>query len=255
MPVQDLFSTCFFTDKKVAVNMKKISVLILLACFSLGCQLSKSDYSSQYIVSYDQAEKLYEQKKYKESLELYNLTIVQAVYGIPEVFDSHLKMAQLHAFNKNFSESRRILKTLRFSVKKFADAEQKKSATLKISKVEAEIAKLESKKTAQYNRNYEDAYNQGIKEFEKKNYIAAYQILKRIPRYKDTQDYLSELEEHLEKANEDLFQQGFKLYAENRFKDAINIFNKVLSVNPEHENALDYREKAQKKLEVLEKIK
>lgn len=233
----------------------RIKTFLLFGCVGAFFLVSCSGRSTAYLETYSQAETLYKQKKYSDSLNKYNIVIAQEITGTPEVFDSYLKISYAYAFNKKFRDSYRTLNELKFLVKRVPDANERRSMNNKINLAKKDIMKLETRSAGKAMAKVEDAYNKAVSEYEKGNTQTAYKMFKKISGYKDAQDYLDEMDEKIEKIAENYFQEGFKLYADNKLKESIKKFDAALNLNPDHQNALDYKEKAEKKLEVLEKIK
>ncbi len=55
---------------------------------------------------------------------------------------------------------------------------------------------------------------------------------------------------HMKQKMEDSYSEGIRYYENNQFTQAIDQWNKVLLINPDHKKAREYKERALAKLEI-----
>ncbi len=105
---------------------------------------------------------------------------------------------------------------------------------------------------------FNEKYNSAVKNYKKKKYYLAYiqfsYIKKREESYKATDRYLDKLKKILVKYIGRYYNRGMSYYEKDKFKAAINEWNKVLMINPNHSKALKYKRRAQEKLEIKESL-
>jgi tetratricopeptide (TPR) repeat protein len=107
--------------------------------------------------------------------------------------------------------------------------------------------------------NLDKYYKNAITLYNSGNYFGAkgtFQAVSNIePGYKATDQYQSKINAALINQAPMFYQNGVAFYEKGNYQAAINEFNKVLSVNPGHNNAKEYRQRAQSKLELEKSLK
>ncbi len=97
-------------------------------------------------------------------------------------------------------------------------------------------------------------YSQAEKYYKRRSYFTAYKIFRKIerkePGFLDTGNYLNIIKNRLKKNIDSYYHKGIRYYENNQFKAAIDQWNKVLLIKPEHEKAREYKERALAKLEI-----
>lgn len=81
------------------------------------------------------------------------------------------------------------------------------------------------------------------------------QILKRDPTNKDALKYLHLCQAKLNDSVDDFFNRGIRYYTEEKYQLAIDEWNKALKINPYHKGSLEYKKRAQDRLEALNRLK
>jgi len=102
----------------------------------------------------------------------------------------------------------------------------------------------------------EDHYNRGIDKYLKEDFVGAIEelnaALKIDPQYKKAQQLLIIISAERERVKEEKiikhFLKGKRYYKGSEYQKALLEFEKVLSLNPEHRGALEYRKKTQIKI-------
>lgn len=106
--------------------------------------------------------------------------------------------------------------------------------------------------------NLNDLYANGEKAYKKGDYVAAYRAFKQIdnnePGYRNTTNYLSTIKTRLEANINTYYQNGVTYYEQDNFKAAIAEWDIVLLINPDHQKAREYRERAVTKLELQQSL-
>ncbi len=106
--------------------------------------------------------------------------------------------------------------------------------------------------------NLNDLYANGEKAFKKGDYVAAYRAFKQIdnnePGYRNTTHYLATIKTRLEANINTYYQNGVTYYEQDNFKAAIAEWDIVLLINPDHQKAREYRERAVTKLELQQSL-
>ncbi|MCX8123388.1 MAG: tetratricopeptide repeat protein [Spirochaetes bacterium] len=104
-----------------------------------------------------------------------------------------------------------------------------------------------------------EMYVNGEKAYTKGDLITAYRLFKRVdneePGYRNTTSYLSVIKSKLEANINTYYQNGITYYEQDNFEAAIAEWDKVLLVDPEHQKAREYRERAVAKLELQKTLR
>lgn len=80
-------------------------------------------------------------------------------------------------------------------------------------------------------------------------------ILERDPVHPVARARLDECQRQLNAQVEKYFERGLRLYAVDDYEGAIREWDKVLSIDPTHKQALDYKQRARQQLETLRKLR
>ncbi|MGQ9843211.1 MAG: tetratricopeptide repeat protein [Spirochaetota bacterium] len=107
--------------------------------------------------------------------------------------------------------------------------------------------------------NLNEMYANAEKAYRKGDLIAAYRIFKRIdneePGYRNTSNYLSTIKSKLEGNINTYYNNGLTYYEQDNFAAAIAEWDKVLLIDPDHQKAREYRERAVAKLELQKTLR
>ncbi len=153
---------------------------------------------------------------------------------------------------KNQLESAQIAfeQVLRYNSK---NPEAKKNLSLIESRLKA------STDATQTQRDTKELFQKGKSAYDQENYLEAISIfteyLKQEPKSKDAQTYIDRSRDSLIPKVEEYFKIGLQYYVEENYKKALEVWNKALTIKPEHQAILEYKKRAELKLEALEKLK
>lgn len=104
----------------------------------------------------------------------------------------------------------------------------------------------------------EKEYNTAKEKYNKKDFFAAYDLFsdinEREPGYRDSQRYIDLITNRLSANIPKYYDDGVAYYGNERFAEAIAEFNKILKINPNHQKALEYKERALAKLELKKSL-
>lgn len=107
--------------------------------------------------------------------------------------------------------------------------------------------------------NLNEMYASGEKAYNKGDLITAYRLFKRVdneePGYHNTSNYLSVIKSKLEANINTYYQNGISYYEQDNFEAAIAEWDKVLLIDPDHQKAREYRERAVAKLELQKTLR
>ncbi len=102
-------------------------------------------------------------------------------------------------------------------------------------------------------------YKTGRKLFRKKNYFAARRTFRSVNSrekgYKYTEAYLKKIDRALAGSIGVYYRRGVYYYDREDFAKAIEQWNLVLSINPNHKQAAEYRDRAKAKLEIKQSLR
>jgi tetratricopeptide (TPR) repeat protein len=107
--------------------------------------------------------------------------------------------------------------------------------------------------------NLNEMYANGEKAYSKGDLITAYRLFKRVdneePGYRNTSNYLSTIKSKLEGNINTYYNNGVTYYEQDNFEAAIAEWDKVLLIDPDHQKAREYRERAVAKLELQKTLR
>jgi len=79
-------------------------------------------------------------------------------------------------------------------------------------------------------------------------------VLQRDPNNPDALELREQCQIRLNELVDDYFNRGIQLYTEEKYKEAIAEWEKVLNINPYHKGALEYKKKAKERLQALGRL-
>jgi len=116
----------------------------------------------------------------------------------------------------------------------------------------------ELQKMALANIDLDKLLDKGLKYFERSDYLNARstfrQVLAREPYNNTASNYLNRIETELKVRVEELFNMGMVKYADGDYEAAIKEWEKILDIDPNHESAKEYIQKAQERIDALKQI-
>lgn len=107
-------------------------------------------------------------------------------------------------------------------------------------------------------QNLNTVYNNAEKAMRSGDLITAYRLFNRIetqePGYRNTKSHIENIRPKLEAHINTFYHNGISHYEQDNFASAISEWDKVLLINPDHQKARDYRERAVAKLELQKSL-
>ena len=104
----------------------------------------------------------------------------------------------------------------------------------------------------------EDLQKKGLKLFRKGEYLRALkafsQLIEKNPNNVIAESYLKECRTKLNKRIAELFNSGMRFYTGGDYEAAIREWDRILEIDPNHQSSLEYKKRAQERLEALEKL-
>ena len=164
----------------------------------------------------------------------------QAQFGLTKLINDHYQKAKRYFNQKKWKEASDQCNIV-LSYNSKHEGAQNLNAIIK-----DHLSLDQLKKTAEayfQNGKYREAFEHYSK------------IVERIPNDKSIQQKLKDCEEKLNTEIEEKFNAGMVNYSEGDYQEAINKWNKVLELDPNHKSALDYINKASERLKILTDIK
>lgn len=106
--------------------------------------------------------------------------------------------------------------------------------------------------------NLKDLYEQGERYYNRGQFLQAMELFDRVlardPNHAEAKRYLDNAQRQLNFVIEQHFNRGLSHYANEDYDNAIKEWDRVLALNPDHAQSLQYREQARQKLEALQKL-
>ncbi len=103
-----------------------------------------------------------------------------------------------------------------------------------------------------------DQFNDAMNYYRKKDYYTAYLKMQSVnrqePGYRNCEAHIEALKNLLGRNINTYYSSGLKHYEQNNFQAAIGEWNKVLTIDPNHEKARYYRERAAAKLDMQKSL-
>lgn len=81
------------------------------------------------------------------------------------------------------------------------------------------------------------------------------QVLERSPRHREASQYLERTREALKSEIDTYFRAGLQYYTKDNYQAAIDEWDKVLLIDPNHQGTIEYRKRADEKLKALQRLR
>jgi tetratricopeptide (TPR) repeat protein len=198
------------------------------------------------------AEKQYGKKQYTAAMG----TCEKAKFYNP----SNMKLSSLtnkikdkldDASEKPRNEGRKL-----YSKKMYAAAVQSFQRALAINPWDKESKDLLNKSS--YKVNLDTYYQNAVRLFNGNDLFGAKSVFSQVnnvePGYKMTEQYLTRINSALTSQIENFYNGGVAFYEKGSYSSAIAEFNKVLTINPGHAMAAEYRRRAESKMEIKKSL-
>lgn len=226
---------------------------------------------------FKKAEEQFDNQEFANSISNANLVLdLVSVYNPAEELLTKASNALIEEYEKRLQEEFSRQENLKFALEqakkkqleeqaaeeeaaKLAAAKkvEEKAAAKDVAEKEAETAtQVETEKALadEVDEMYESAVTFSQRGF----YLVALEkledILNEDSDYQDAIDLKEEILGILEANIDTYLEDGVEYYTDNEFDSALEEFEKILAVDPDHEKALDYYEKIQAKLEKIEQL-
>lgn len=164
----------------------------------------------------------------------------RAQQNLASVLDQHFKQAELY-----------------FNQKEYEKALEECNNILSIDNNHTAALTLQTKVYA--NISLKNLRDRGMEYYQKNDYVNAQktfsQIITKDPTDQKIREYLRKCEGKIKERIEILFNQGMVSYSEGDYRAAIQVWNRILKMEPNHSNTLEYIKKATDRLEALNNIK
>ncbi|MCI0515039.1 tetratricopeptide repeat protein [candidate division KSB1 bacterium] len=102
-------------------------------------------------------------------------------------------------------------------------------------------------------------FEQGKRFFQQGRYFEARQILQQVlarrPDYRKAFSYIEKSQTQLNKTCDTHFNLGMNYYAEENYEAAIEEWNQVLRINPEHQAAIEYIKRANERIQAIKRLR
>ncbi len=140
-----------------------------------------------------------------------------------------------------------------YNQKKYSEAIDEFNRALALNPRHRESANLRDQAMA--NMDLEKLEQRGNMHYAAKQYVAAWeyynQVLSKDPDNTEVNDKLEDCQVKMRELVEKLFNEGMAAYSERNYKQAIEKWDKVLEINPNHPGSREYKKKANEQLKAL----
>jgi tetratricopeptide (TPR) repeat protein len=144
-----------------------------------------------------------------------------------------------------------------FSKKQYSSAQQQFELALKNNPWDNESKDYLNKVNNKL--NLDKMYNAAVTDYNNADYFKAKYSFTSVnniePGYRATEQYLTKINSALYSKIGSIYNNGVALYEKGDYQFAINEFNKVLLIDPDHSMAAEYRQRAQSKLNMQKSLK
>jgi len=197
---------------------------------------------------YTYAQKLHKQKKYKAS---YYYCEKAEKYDPDSIELSTLKLRVALALDQKSSKMTGKAED-HYDKKRYPQALRLAKQALKINPWDNNAKEVKNNATKKLKLSR--MYSQAERYYKRRSYFTAYKVFRKIEReesdFLDTGNYLNIIKNRLEKNLRSYYRKGIRYYENNQFTQAIDQWNRVLLINPDHKKAREYKERALAKLEI-----
>ncbi|MBN1558677.1 tetratricopeptide repeat protein [candidate division KSB1 bacterium] len=201
---------------------------------------------------YDRGKTAYDNKDYRTALELFN-----AALAIDPSHSGARRYKNLIADSRT-GQSRKYLELARehFENREWREAITWADSALNMNPSHAEATTI--KRNALTKLDIESLMRQARAEYIAGRYLEALELFDSVlikdADHAEAQQLRQRCQIELNARVDEFFNLGIQLYTEEKYQQAINMWNNVLRINPYHKGALDYKSKAQENLDVLKNM-
>lgn len=202
---------------------------------------------------YSVAKKQYEKKQY---ISAYQTISLASIYNPDSLELSTLKIRVKNQLDNNSNPYTSKAEEAR-KKNKFDTAKTYCNKALKVNPWDEKARNI--LKDIYRMENLNEMYANGEKAYRTGDIITAYRLFKRVdneePGYRNTSNYLSTIKSKLEGNINTYYNNGVAYYEQDNFEAAIAEWDKVLLIDPDHQKAREYRERAVAKLELQKTLR
>jgi tetratricopeptide (TPR) repeat protein len=201
---------------------------------------------------YSRGKTSYDNKDYRTALELFD-----AALAIDPTHSGARRYKNL-ILNSRTGQSRKYLELAReyFEKKDWQEAIVWADSALKMNPTHSEASII--KQNAATKLDIENLMRQARAEYNAGRYLEALElfdtVLTKDAEHTEAQQLRQNCQLELNARVDEFFNLGIQLYTEEKYQQAIEMWNNVLRINPYHKGALDYKNKAQENLDVLKNM-
>ncbi len=209
--------------------------------------------SKEIDVNFRRAKRLYDRTSYSEAISLF-----QEILSIDpdhRASKSYLRRANQKIIDLTQQHYDRAQN--HFNQKKWDLVFQECELTLKMNPNHSAAKELQQMALA--NISLDKLIDKGSGFYQRGDYLNARstfrQVLAKEPNNTTAQNYLARIENQLNARIEALFNMGMVKYTEEAYEEAKKEWKKILEIDPNHQSAKDYIQKAQERIDALKIIK
>lgn len=233
-------------------NFFKVALSLIVLVLLSSCSALQSAYENKY----DEAESLYKEGKKRKAYLKFKQANALYLAGNEKMFLSQLREAELRAsVYNNTSAAYEILADLVSQVRRIEDKNIRKKRYAQIRETKRRILTSRKSYIRRYKklslRKQKQVYIRAVRARNRGRYLKADLLFAQIEGYKDASKLREKNKASKQMELERMFQNAMKYYNSAKYKKAISAFDTILKYS-NHEDAKYYKEKAKRKLELLE---
>ncbi len=230
-------------------KIKLINLILVIVIFAVACG---GDPGESYVKS----------GNYNKALAVYNEKISDE-YASSDLVKLHCYKAVAYAKVPNARAAWgtwKVARAINYKIRN--DNKEKKELNKLLASAAREIKKTlaiassrsSAQRSAAFEKQKPDIYKRARKLEARGANLAALRKYSAISDYADSARRIKRLRAKLNIKVNSLWQQGFALYSAESYSRAIRVFDQILAINPRHNNARIYKQKAKSKLKALKKF-
>ncbi|MBN1466616.1 tetratricopeptide repeat protein [candidate division KSB1 bacterium] len=203
-------------------------------------------------VYFNRGKAAYDNNDYRAALELFDAALA--------IDPSHAAARRYKTYitNSKTGQSRKYIELARenFANEDWQGAISWADSALKMNPTHAEANAIRKNATAKL--DIQSLLRQARAEYSAGRHLQALElfdaVLTKDAEHAEAQQQRERCQLELNARVDEFFNLGIQLYTEEKYQQAIDMWNNVLRINPYHKGALDYKSKAQENLDVLKNM-
>ena len=201
---------------------------------------------------YNRAKNLYNKGDFQEAQTAFrDVLSIKPSYRQARQYLNKIKNTHSDKIDRNFEQARRY-----FYDRRWNDALNELDKVLAIYPDHQEAQKMQRNIYSYI--SLDELQNKGLRLFKQGVYLNALKVFNQIiakdPGNVIAKSYVSECRAKLGKRISELFNSGMSFYTAGNYEAAIREWNRILGIDPNHKSALEYKKRAQERLEALKKL-